>query len=71
MSFIKDRNSLVSILILKLGFGNGLEFEWSYTNDFYAVRSEGNIVKIFNNFKEHKAFKTSYTIEGIVGGRLL
>jgi coatomer subunit beta' len=29
------------------------------------------VIKIFNNFKEHKAFKTSYTIDGIIGGKLL
>jgi coatomer subunit beta' len=37
----------------------------------YACRLENGTVKVYQNFAEYKAFKTSFGNEGIFGGRLL
>ena len=47
-----------------------MEFVWSQDSSEYAVR-DGNMVKIFKNFKEKKTFKPDAGAEGIFGGPLL
>lgn len=56
-------------------FGQGVELVWSTVNSAqshtYAVRLENGTVKVYKNFAEYKAFKTTFANEGIFGGRLL
>ena len=56
-------------------FGSGSDLVWSTVNstqtNTYAVRTENGTVKVYKNFAEFKAFKTSFENEGIFGGRLL
>lgn len=47
-----------------------MEFVWSQDSSEYAIR-DGNMVKIFKNFKEKKTFKPESGAEGIHGGSLL
>ena len=47
-----------------------MEFVWSQDSSEYAVR-DGNMVKIFKNFKEKKTFKPEAGAENIFGGSLL
>ena len=37
----------------------------------FAVKLENGTVKVYRNFCEYKAFKTTFANEGIFGGRLL
>ena len=52
-------------------FGSGLEFVWASDSSQYAVRENSSTVKVFKNFKEKKAIKPDYGVEGIFGGFLL
>ncbi|KAM9317649.1 coatomer subunit beta'-like isoform 2-T2 [Pholidichthys leucotaenia] len=52
-------------------FGLALEFVWAQDSSQYATRESSNMVKIFKNFKEKKAFKPDFRSEGIFGGLLL
>jgi len=55
-------------------FGNGTDLAWASVNtnqNIYAVRQQSGAVKIFKNLQDFKSFKTSFTCEGIFGGRLL
>ena len=56
-------------------FGPATDLVWSTHNasqtHTFAVKLENGLVKIYKNFSEYKAFKTSFTNEGIYGGRLL
>lgn len=56
-------------------FGPATDLVWSTHNSSqthtFAVKLENGLVKIYKNFSEYKAFKTSFTNEGIYGGRLL
>ncbi|UJR30435.1 hypothetical protein I4U23_017969 [Adineta vaga] len=51
-------------------YGSAMEFVWSQDSSEYAIR-DGNMVKIFKNFKEKKTFKPEAGAEGIYGGSLL
>ncbi|CAF1018734.1 unnamed protein product [Adineta steineri] len=51
-------------------YGSAMEFVWSQDSSEYAIR-DGNMVKIFKNFKEKKTFKPEAGAEGIFGGSLL
>ncbi|CAF1019776.1 unnamed protein product [Adineta ricciae] len=51
-------------------YGSAMEFVWSHDSSEYAVR-DGNMVKVFKNFKEKKTFKPAAGAEGIFGGNLL
>ena len=42
-----------------------MEFVWSGDSSEYAIR-DGNMVKIFKNFKEKKVFKPEAGTEGMV-----
>jgi coatomer subunit beta' len=59
------------------GFGTGNELVWASAGapgmqqNTYAVKNDSGVVKVFKNFSEHKTFKTSFSNEGIYGGRLL
>lgn len=44
-------------------FGNAMEFVWSQDSSEYAIR-DGDMIKIFKNFKEVKTFKPSTGVEG-------
>jgi coatomer subunit beta' len=46
-------------------YGNAMEFVWSQDSSEYAVR-DGNMVKIFKNFKEKKTFKPEAGAEGMI-----
>lgn len=56
-------------------FGSATELVWSTYGatelHTYACRSENGTIKVYQNFAEFKAFKTSFGNEGIFGGRLL
>ncbi|XP_019950628.2 coatomer subunit beta' [Paralichthys olivaceus] len=52
-------------------FGSAQEFIWAHDSSQYAIREGSNMVKIFKNFKEKKAFKPDFGSEGIFGGFLL
>ena len=56
-------------------FGSATELVWSTygatDSHTYATRLENGTVKVYQNFAESKAFKTSFGNEGIFGGRLL
>ncbi|XP_070826436.1 coatomer subunit beta'-like [Chaetodon trifascialis] len=52
-------------------FGSAQEFVWAHDSSQYATREGNNMVKIFKNFKEKKAFKPDFGAEGIFGGILL
>ena len=56
-------------------FGPGIDLVWSTHNaskdHTFAVKLENGLVKVYKNFGEYKAFKTSFSNEGIYGGRLL
>ena len=56
-------------------FGQGSDLVWSTVNSTsthtYAVRLENGTVKVYRNFAEYKAFKTTFANEGIFGGKLL
>ncbi|XP_056139515.1 coatomer subunit beta'-like [Lampris incognitus] len=52
-------------------FGSAQEFVWAHDSSEYAIRESNNMVKIFKNFKEKKAFKPDFGTEGIYGGFLL
>jgi len=59
-----------AITLRNKSYGNAMEFVWSQDSSEYAVR-DGNMVKIFKNFKEKKTFKPEAGAEGIFGGSLL
>ncbi len=59
-----------AIQLRNKSYGNAMEFVWSQDSSEYAVR-DGNMVKIFKNFKEKKTFKPEAGAEGIFGGSLL
>ena len=59
-----------AITLRNKSYGNAMEFVWSQDSSEYAVR-DGNMVKIFKNFKEKKTFKPESGAEGIFGGVLL
>ena len=59
-----------AITLRNKSYGNAMEFVWSQDSSEYAVR-DGNMVKIFKNFKEKKTFKPDAGAEGIFGGSLL
>ncbi|CAF4799801.1 unnamed protein product, partial [Rotaria socialis] len=50
-------------------YGNAMEFVWSEDSSEYAIR-DGNLVKIFKNFKEKKTFKPETGADAIFGGHL-
>lgn len=56
-------------------FGQATDLVWStdraQDSHTYACRTDNGTVKVFQNFAEHKAFKTSFANEGLFGGRLL
>lgn len=56
-------------------FGPGGDLVWSTQNasqtHTFAVKLDNGTVKVYRNFSEYKAFKTSFANEGIFGGRLL
>jgi coatomer subunit beta' len=53
-------------------FGSGLEFVWSNDkSNSYGVRESSSKIKIFQNFKETKIIRPSFTAEGVFGGTLL
>ncbi|XP_034723026.1 coatomer subunit beta'-like [Etheostoma cragini] len=52
-------------------FGSAQEFVWAHDSSQYAIREGSNMVRIFKNFKEKKAFKPDLGTEGIFGGFLL
>lgn len=58
-------------------FGTGLEFVWAHDQGGgYAVRESSSKIKVFKaskekGFVEHKAFRPSFSAEGIFGGALL
>ncbi|XP_074535727.1 coatomer subunit beta'-like [Halichoeres trimaculatus] len=52
-------------------FGSAQEFVWAHDSSQYCTREGNNMVKIFKNFKEKKAFKPDFGSEGIFGGFLL
>ncbi|XP_034023732.1 coatomer subunit beta'-like [Thalassophryne amazonica] len=52
-------------------FGSAQEFVWANDSSVYAIRDSNNMVKIFKNFKEDKAFKPEFGAEGIYGGVML
>ncbi|CAF1122888.1 unnamed protein product [Didymodactylos carnosus] len=59
-----------AITLRNKSYGNAMEFVWSHDSSEYAIR-DGNIVKIFKNFKEKKSFKPESGAEAIFGGSLL
>lgn len=59
-----------AITLRNKSYGSAMEFVWSQDSSEYAVR-DGNIVKLFKNFKEKKPFKPDSGAEGIFGGHLL
>ena len=59
-----------AITLRNKSYGSAMEFVWSQDSSEYAVR-DGNIVKLFKNFKEKKPFKPEAGVEGIFGGSLL
>ncbi len=59
-----------AITLRNKSYGNAMEFVWSQDSSEYAVR-DGNMVKIFKNFKEKKTFKPEAGAEAIFGGNLL
>lgn len=53
-------------------FGSGLEFVWSNDkSNSYGVRESSSKIKIFQNFKETKIIRPTFTAEGVFGGSLL
>ena len=52
-------------------YGQALEFVWAQDSGSYAVRESSSRIKIFKDFKEHKAFRPQFAAEGIFGGALL
>lgn len=55
-------------------FGSGCDLVWSSVNTqthTYATRLENGTVEVYSNFARTKSFKTSFSNEGIFGGRLL
>lgn len=55
-------------------FGNGSELVWSSfnpTQNMFAIRGEDDMIKIYKNMSEFKAFNVGFKVEGIFGGRLL
>ncbi|XP_034557802.1 coatomer subunit beta'-like isoform X2 [Notolabrus celidotus] len=52
-------------------FGSAQEFVWAHDSSQYSTREGNNMVKIFKNFKEKKAFKPDFGAENIFGGFLL
>jgi coatomer subunit beta' len=52
------------------GFGNAVNFEWSFGQD-YAVRTTDGSIKIFRNFTEDKSYKTDYENSNLFGGKLI
>ena len=59
-----------AITLRNKSYGSAMEFVWSQDSSEYAVR-DGNMVKLFKNFKEKKPFKPDAGVEGIFGGFLL
>ncbi|CAF1533857.1 unnamed protein product, partial [Adineta ricciae] len=59
-----------AITLRNKSYGSAMEFVWSQDSSEYAIR-DGNMVKIFKNFKEKKTFKPESGAEGIHGGSLL
>ncbi|CAF3572477.1 unnamed protein product [Adineta steineri] len=59
-----------AITLRNKSYGSAMEFVWSQDSSEYAIR-DGNMVKIFKNFKEKKTFKPEAGAEGIFGGSLL
>lgn len=45
-------------------YGSALEFVWAADSNVYAVRESASNVKVFKNFKEFKALKPDYSLEG-------
>ncbi|XP_053278385.1 coatomer subunit beta' isoform X1 [Pleuronectes platessa] len=60
-----------AVALRNKSFGSGQEFVWAHDSSQYATREGNNMVKIFKNFKEKKAFKPDFGSEGIFGGFLL
>jgi coatomer subunit beta' len=55
-------------------FGNGSDLVWSSINtqqNMFAIKGENDMIKIYKNMQEYKAFKAGFTVEGIFGGRIL
>ena len=52
-------------------FGSALEFVWANDSGVYATRESTSKVKVFKDFKEHKAFRPTFAAESIYGGALL
>lgn len=53
-------------------FGSGLEFVWSNDkSNSYGVRESSSKIKIFQNFKETKIVRPTFSAEGVFGGPLL
>ena len=56
-------------------FGNGSDLVWATEQpgqNMFAIKADDkDLVKIYKNMSEYKAFHTGFTIEGIFGGRLL
>lgn len=45
-------------------FGQAQEFVWAHDSSTYAIRESSNMLQIFKNFKEQKAFKPDFGAEG-------
>ncbi|XP_035010282.2 coatomer subunit beta'-like [Hippoglossus stenolepis] len=60
-----------AVALRNKSFGSAQEFVWAHDSSQYATREGNNMVKIFKNFKEKKAFKPDFGSEGIFGGFLL
>ncbi len=54
-----------AITLRNKSYGNAMEFVWSQDSSEYAIR-DGNMVKIFKNFKEKKTFKPEAGAEGMI-----
>ncbi|KAH0550454.1 coatomer subunit beta' [Cotesia glomerata] len=60
-----------SMALRNKAFGQALEFVWAADSSQYAVRESSSVVKVFKNFKEKKALKPDFGVDGIFGGFLL
>jgi coatomer subunit beta' len=52
-------------------FGSAIDFAWAAQKAQYVTREPGSKIKVFDEFKEIKAFKPDFHAEGIFGGSLI
>lgn len=52
-------------------FGSAIDFAWAAQKAQYVTREPGSKIKVFDEFKEIKAFKPDFHAEGIFGGALI